>query len=132
MTFVRLFLKGIFHAGRTQRPTLVQDEYQTGQVVLRPERVCALDKDHETIESELQSKRMCTSVPLQRLYNALQTEEGDEDQKKGSQLLEIYALEIQMYTEQKDNKQLKRLYEQSLAVRSAIPHPLIMGVIRGE
>ncbi len=52
--------------------------------------------------------------------------------KKGTQLLEVYALEIQMYTEQKNNKKLKALYEQSLHVKSAIPHPLIMGVIRGE
>lgn len=48
----------------------------------------------------------------------------------GTQLLEIYTLEIQMYTEQKNNKQLKELYERSLKVRSAIPHPLIMSVIR--
>lgn len=36
-----------------------------------------------------------------------------------------------MCTEQKNNKRLKVLYEQSLHVKSAIPHPLIMGVIRG-
>lgn len=52
--------------------------------------------------------------------------------KKGTQLLEIYALEIQMYTAQKNNKKLKTLYEQSLHIKSAIPHPLIMGVIRGK
>lgn len=52
--------------------------------------------------------------------------------KKGTQLLEIYALEIQMYTAQKNNKKLKTLYEQSLHIKSAIPHPLIMGVIRGS
>ncbi|KAJ8938101.1 hypothetical protein NQ314_011613 [Rhamnusium bicolor] len=52
------------------------------------------------------------------------------DPHKGTQLLEIYALEIQMYTEQKNHKQLKDLYERSLRVRSAIPHPLIMSVIR--
>lgn len=45
--------------------------------------------------------------------------------------MEIYALEIQMYTVQKNNKKLKALYEQSLHIKSAIPHPLIMGVIRG-
>lgn len=61
----------------------------------------------------------------------LQNEVGEDDQKKGTQLLEIYALEIQMYTEQKNNKALKAVYEQSLRVKSAIPHPLIMGVIRG-
>lgn len=52
--------------------------------------------------------------------------------KKGTQLLEVYALEIQMYTEQKNNQKLKALYEQSLHIKSAIPHPLIMGVIRGR
>ncbi len=45
--------------------------------------------------------------------------------------MEIYALEIQMYTAQKNNKQLKSLYEKSLTIKSAIPHPHIMGVIRG-
>lgn len=35
-----------------------------------------------------------------------------------------------MYTAQKNNKKLKTLYEQSLHIKSAIPHPLIMGVIR--
>ena len=53
-----------------------------------------------------------------------------DDVKKGTRLLEVYALEIQMYTEQKNNKKLKALYEQSLHIKSAIPHPLIMGVIR--
>ena len=123
-----------------------------------------------------------------------QTDEGEDDLKKGTQLLEIYALEIQMYTSQvqvtllitnpftirgsyycinqypviliiqlaqlmmfylpdvhlfisfsqgmiiiqsifffqKNNKKLKALYEQSLHIKSAIPHPLIMGVIRGK
>lgn len=37
-----------------------------------------------------------------------------------------------MYTAQKNNKKLKTLYEQSLHIKSAIPHPLIMGVIRGN
>ena len=55
-----------------------------------------------------------------------------DDVKKGTQLLEVYTLEIQMYTEQKNSKKLKTLYEQSLHIKSAIPHPLIMGVIRGE
>ncbi|XP_042571558.1 COP9 signalosome complex subunit 2 isoform X1 [Cyprinus carpio] len=58
------------------------------------------------------------------------TDDGEDDLKKGTQLLEIYALEIQMYTAQKNNKKLKALYEQSLHIKSAIPHPLIMGVIR--
>ncbi|CAF1315411.1 unnamed protein product, partial [Didymodactylos carnosus] len=54
----------------------------------------------------------------------------EDDLKKGTQLLEVYALEIQMHTTQKNTKKLKQLYERSLHIKSAIPHPLIMGVIR--
>ncbi|XP_050497459.1 COP9 signalosome complex subunit 2 isoform X1 [Diabrotica virgifera virgifera] len=67
---------------------------------------------------------------LKQLHQSCQTDDGEDDLKKGTQLLEIYALEIQMYTAQKNNKKLKMLYEQSLHIKSAIPHPLIMGVIR--
>lgn len=42
----------------------------------------------------------------------------------------MYAVEIQMYTEQKNNKKLKELYHRALNVKSAIPHPRIMGIIR--
>lgn len=74
-------------------------------------------------------------VPLAQIFicfGVFQTDDGEDDLKKGTQLLEIYALEIQMYTAQKNNKKLKTLYEQSLHIKSAIPHPLIMGVIRGS
>ncbi|XP_022245947.1 COP9 signalosome complex subunit 2-like [Limulus polyphemus] len=67
---------------------------------------------------------------LKQLHQSCQADDGTEDLKKGTQLLEIYALEIQMYTSQKNNKKLKKLYEQSLHIKSAIPHPVIMGVIR--
>merc|ERR1712018_382346 len=67
---------------------------------------------------------------LKQLRQSCQTDDGDDDLKKGTQLLEIYALEIQMYTAQKNNKKLKALYDQSLHIKSAIPHPLILGVIR--
>lgn len=70
------------------------------------------------------------SVVIRQLHQSCQMDDGSEDMKKGTQLLEVYALEIQMYTEQKDNKKLKALYEQSLRIKSAIPHPLIMGIIR--
>ena len=35
-----------------------------------------------------------------------------------------------MYSDIKDNKKLRAIYEQTLSVRSAVPHPRIMGVIR--
>ena len=54
---------------------------------------------------------------LKQLHQSCQTDDGEDDLKKGTQLLEIYALEIQMYTAQKNNKKLKvccgldRMYE---------------------
>uniref|UniRef100_A0A7S4HIY2 PCI domain-containing protein n=1 Tax=Vannella robusta TaxID=1487602 RepID=A0A7S4HIY2_9EUKA len=67
---------------------------------------------------------------LEELKASCKTENGEDDMKKGTQLLEIYALEIQMYTVQKNNKKLREIYERSLVVQSAIPHPRIMAVIR--
>jgi COP9 signalosome complex subunit 2 len=64
------------------------------------------------------------------LYAFCQTEHGGVDQKKGTQLLEVYAIEIQVFTETKNNKKLKQLYHKALAVTSAIPHPYILGTIR--
>lgn len=63
-------------------------------------------------------------------HRSCQRDDGTEDLKKGTQQLEVYALEIQMFTEQRNNKKLKTLYQKALAVKSAIPHPRIMGIIR--
>ncbi|KAE9462055.1 hypothetical protein C3L33_06011, partial [Rhododendron williamsianum] len=86
---------------------------------------------------------------LKELHRSCQKEDGTDDQKKGTQLLEVYAIEIQMYTETKNNKKLKaritnieeltdlgvndvmqQLYQKALSIKSAIPHPRIMGIIR--
>eukprot|EP00291_Cryptomonas_curvata_P009316 CAMPEP_0172198390 /NCGR_PEP_ID=MMETSP1050-20130122/28052_1 /TAXON_ID=233186 /ORGANISM="Cryptomonas curvata, Strain CCAP979/52" /LENGTH=415 /DNA_ID=CAMNT_0012875189 /DNA_START=84 /DNA_END=1329 /DNA_ORIENTATION=+ len=66
---------------------------------------------------------------LKELHRSCMTDSGQDDQKKGTQLLELYSLEIQMHTEKKDTKKLRATYEQAMRVKSAIPHPLIMGVI---
>lgn len=67
---------------------------------------------------------------LKELHKACEKEDGTDDPSKGTYSLEIYSLEIQMYAETKNNKQLKRLYQRALTVRSAVPHPKIMGIIR--
>lgn len=64
---------------------------------------------------------------IRALHQACQNDDGSDDQRKGTLLLEIFALEIQMYTETKNNKKLKEVYQQCLHVKSAIPHPRIMG-----
>jgi len=67
---------------------------------------------------------------LKELHKSCLAEDGTENIQKGTQLLEVYALEIQMHTATKNNKKLKSLYAKALQVKSAIPHPKIMGVIR--
>ena len=69
-------------------------------------------------------------VILRELHKSCQNDDGTVDQRKGTQLLEVYSMEIQMYTAQKNTKKLKELYTKALQVRSAIPHPRILGVIR--
>ncbi|KAK4983261.1 hypothetical protein LTR50_007339 [Elasticomyces elasticus] len=67
---------------------------------------------------------------LRELHRACQREDGSDDPSKGTYSLEVYALEIQMYAETRNNKRLKALYQRALKVRSAVPHPKIMGIIR--
>lgn len=57
---------------------------------------------------------------LKELHKSCQKEDGTDDQKKGSQLLEVYAIEIQMYTETKNNKKLKVWNLTLLCVRTFI------------
>lgn len=67
---------------------------------------------------------------LRDLHGACQREDGSDDPSKGTYSMEIYALEIQMFAETRNNKQLKALYQRALKVKSAVPHPRIMGIIR--
>ena len=67
---------------------------------------------------------------IKKLHQACLKNDGSFDQQKGTQILEVYAIEIQMYTEQKNNKRLKETYLRALTVTSAIPHPHILGIIR--
>jgi COP9 signalosome complex subunit 2 len=67
---------------------------------------------------------------LRELHKNCQNEDGSVDQRKGTQLLEVYSVEIQMYSAQKNTKKLKDLYNKALKVQSAIPHPRILGIIR--
>eukprot|EP00960_Hanusia_phi_P065928 766258-Hanusia_phi.AAC.3 len=57
---------------------------------------------------------------LKELHRSCTTDAGQDDQKKGTQLLELYSLEIQMHTEKKDNKKLRSTYEQAMKVCAAV------------
>lgn len=70
------------------------------------------------------------SKKLRELHRACQRPDGTDDPSKGTYALEVYALEIQMYANTRNNKRLKALYQRALKVRSAVAHPKIMGIIR--
>ncbi|CEQ40472.1 SPOSA6832_02107, partial [Sporobolomyces salmonicolor] len=81
--------------------------------------------------NRLNKARLFLSLFLKLHASCAPTDDGaDVDSSKGTTQLEVYALEIQMYGELKNNKKLREIYEKSLRVRSAIPHPRIQGVIR--
>ncbi|KAF2823491.1 PCI-domain-containing protein [Ophiobolus disseminans] len=67
---------------------------------------------------------------LREMHKACQKEDGTDDPSKGTYSLEVYSLEILMYADQRNNKRLKALYQRALKVKSAVPHPKIMGIIR--
>ncbi|KAF2709509.1 PCI-domain-containing protein [Pleomassaria siparia CBS 279.74] len=67
---------------------------------------------------------------VRELHKACQMEDGTDDPTKGTYSLEVYSLEILMYAATRNNKRLKALYQRALKVRSAVPHPKIMGIIR--
>jgi COP9 signalosome complex subunit 2 len=55
-----------------------------------------------------------------------------ESSNSGSstQSMEIYALQIQLYSRQKDNKKLREVFSKAMAVRGGIPHPRTLALIQ--
>ncbi|KAH9178848.1 PCI domain-containing protein [Lactarius sanguifluus] len=107
-----------------------------------PVEVMVLERFYQATKDALQEARnerlsAKTNLKLAKLwldrreYTRLTRVRNREDQsQKGTQLLEIYALEIQMHNETKNYKKLKEIYNASNNIRSAIPHPRIMGIIK--
>lgn len=46
--------------------------------------------------------------------------------------LEIYALQIQLYSRQKDTKKLRETFQKAMNVRGGIPHPRTIALIQGK
>ncbi len=67
---------------------------------------------------------------LKTLHDKCLLRDGSADIRKGTQLLEVYAIQIEMCTELQNNRKLKEYYKKALAITSAIPHPHILGIIR--
>eukprot|EP00035_Acanthoeca_spectabilis_P010381 m.184090 g.184090 ORF g.184090 m.184090 type:complete len:444 (-) comp15006_c2_seq1:3140-4471(-) len=70
------------------------------------------------------------AVLVRSLEQTCQNPDGTDDQKKANQLFEIFSLKFPMLTAQKNTKELKKEYARAMKIKSAIPHPLIMGIIQ--
>ena len=66
---------------------------------------------------------------IKELKASCEIEEGEYDTSKGN-LLEVFAIEIQMCTALKNNKRLRMLYPQTLNLNSVINDPRVMGIIK--
>lgn len=67
---------------------------------------------------------------LRNLHQTCQKPDGTDDVGKGSQLLEVYALEIQMCALTKNSLRMKEVYPKTINLTSAIADPRNVAVIR--
>ena len=78
------------------------------------------------------------TAKLQQVLRDLQTTQEqnnannmtDGGSSSNTQSIEIYALQIQLYSRQKDNKKLREVFNKAMAVRGGIPHPRTLASIQ--
>ena len=58
------------------------------------------------------------------------TDGGSGSSSSNTQSIEVYALQIQLYSRQKDNKKLREVFYKAMAVRGGIPHPRTLASIQ--
>ena len=68
---------------------------------------------------------------LSALLQSCQTPSGQDDKKnKGGELLEIYALQIQLSSKRGDSLKMKELYDKTKDLTAAVKDPRSQSVIR--
>jgi COP9 signalosome complex subunit 2 len=55
---------------------------------------------------------------------------GGSSSGSSTQSMEIYALQIQLYSRQKDNKKLREVFNKAMSVLGGIPHPRTLALIQ--
>mmetsp|Transcript_32321 Transcript_32321/g.78604 ORF Transcript_32321/g.78604 Transcript_32321/m.78604 type:complete len:503 (-) Transcript_32321:674-2182(-) len=76
---------------------------------------------------------MNETAKLQKVLKDLKSVQGSGDSSTGgssTQSMEVYALQIQLYSRQKDNKRLRDCFHRAMAVRGGIPHPRTLALIQ--
>ena len=72
---------------------------------------------------------MHDTIRLQMVLRDLRTQ-GDNTSGTSTHWIEIYALQIQLYSRQKDMKKLREIFHKAMAVRGGIPHPRTLALIQ--
>jgi len=69
---------------------------------------------------------------IQDLLQGVEQEDGTtkEERYVGTHLMEIYALQIQLYSRIKDNKKLRQVFEKAMRIEGSIPHPRTLALIQ--
>jgi COP9 signalosome complex subunit 2 len=62
--------------------------------------------------------------------NAAMTNSNNNGASGSTNSMEIYALQIQLYSRQKDNKKLRETFQKAMNVRGGIPHPRTIALIQ--
>lgn len=84
--------------------------------------------DLKRIQSLLELKKFDEVLKILKcLYKSL---DSMSEVAKSTYLLELYSIEIQVYTETDNNTKLKELYNKTLSIQSTIPHPKINAIIK--
>ena len=86
----------------------------------------------KSAQAQLDTKEYdkCKKTLKELKESCLDSEGNKWDKKKGTQLMTIFATEIQLCRSVNDMKKLKHLYEEAMDVEGAIPPPRITGIIR--
>lgn len=79
----------------------------------------------------LENKETSKLPPIiEKLKATCRLPDGNDDPKKAQNLLEIYALEIQLCTITKDTKKSKMIYSKTINLNAAVADPRILSVIK--
>lgn len=76
---------------------------------------------------------MNETAKLQQVLRDLkttQTAESGAGSGSSTQSMEVYALQIQLHSRNKDNKKLRQVFNKAMAVRGGIPHPRTLALIQ--
>jgi len=77
---------------------------------------------------------MHETAKLQQVLRDLKAIQSSNESASGggtsTQSMEVFALQIQLYSRQKDNKKLREVFNKAMAVRGGIPHPRTLALIQ--